>query len=75
MAGKARRLGLSTDSSYRFERGVDFGNTLQALERATGLIIEICGGKAGGCNASCVGISYTSRCFFTTRTSRVCAWD
>jgi phenylalanyl-tRNA synthetase beta chain len=47
MAGKARRLGLSTDSSYRFERGVDFGHALQALERATGLIIEICGGKAG----------------------------
>ncbi len=47
IAGKARRLGLSTDSSYRFERGVDFGNTLNALERATGLILEICGGKAG----------------------------
>ena len=47
IAGKARRLGLSTDSSYRFERGVDFGNTLSALERATSLILEICGGKAG----------------------------
>lgn len=47
IAGKARRLGLSTDSSYRFERGVDFGNTLNALERATALILEICGGKAG----------------------------
>lgn len=47
MAGKARRLGLSTDSSYRFERGVDFGNTLHALERATALVLEICGGQAG----------------------------
>ena len=47
IAGKARRLGLSTDSSYRFERGVDFGNTMLALERATTLILEICGGKAG----------------------------
>ena len=47
IAGKARRLGLSTDSSYRFERGVDFGNTKNALERATALILEICGGKAG----------------------------
>ena len=47
IAGKARRLGLSTDSSYRFERGVDFGNTKQALERATALILDICGGKAG----------------------------
>ena len=47
IAGKARRLGLSTDSSYRFERGVDFGNTNNALERATGLILQLCGGKAG----------------------------
>ena len=47
MAGKARRLGLSTDSSYRFERGVDYGNTKQAMERATALILEICGGHAG----------------------------
>lgn len=47
IAGKARRFGLSTDSSYRFERGVDYGNTLHALERATTLILEICGGQAG----------------------------
>ena len=47
IAGKARRLGLSTDSSYRFERGVDFGNTKNALEYATKLILEICGGQAG----------------------------
>lgn len=47
MAGKARRLGLSTDSSYRFERGVDFGHTQEALERATALVLEICGGQAG----------------------------
>ena len=47
IAGKARRLGLSTDSSYRFERGVDYGNTQLALERATALIQEICGGEAG----------------------------
>lgn len=47
MAGKARRLGLSTDSSYRFERGVDFSNTKNALEYATALILDICGGKVG----------------------------
>jgi len=47
IAGKARRLGMSTDSSYRFERGVDFGNTRNALEYATALILQICGGKAG----------------------------
>ncbi|HSH71494.1 MAG TPA: phenylalanine--tRNA ligase subunit beta [Methylophilaceae bacterium] len=47
IAGKARRLGLSTDSSYRFERGVDYGNTRNALERATALVQQICGGQAG----------------------------
>ena len=47
IAGKARRLGLSTDSSYRFERGVDFGNTRNAIEYATTLIQQICGGTAG----------------------------
>ena len=47
IAGKARRLGLSTDSSFRFERGVDFGNTHNAIERATALILDICGGNAG----------------------------
>jgi phenylalanyl-tRNA synthetase beta chain len=47
IAGKGRRFGISTDSSYRFERGVDYGRTLQALERATALVLEICGGEAG----------------------------
>ena len=47
IAGKARAYNLSTDSSYRFERGVDFSNTRHALERATSLIIEYCGGEAG----------------------------
>ena len=47
IAGKARRLTLSTDSSYRFERGVDFAATRAALERATQLLLEICSGAAG----------------------------
>ncbi|MCB5188055.1 phenylalanine--tRNA ligase subunit beta [Methylobacillus caricis] len=47
IVGKARRLNFSTDSSYRFERGVDFANTLPALERATSLVLEICGGEPG----------------------------
>ena len=47
IVGKARRLSLSTDSSHRFERGVDFAITRAALERATQLLLEICGGKAG----------------------------
>ena len=47
IAGSARAYNLSTDSSYRFERGVDFANTRLALERASSLIIEYCGGEAG----------------------------
>ena len=47
IAGKARRIGISTDSSYRFERGVDFAGTRQAMEMATQLILDICGGAAG----------------------------
>ena len=47
IVGKARRIGLSTDSSYRFERGVDFAITREAMERATALIVEICGGNVG----------------------------
>ncbi len=47
IAGKARRLGFSTDSSYRFERGVDFGNTRNAIEYATSLIKTLCGGQVG----------------------------
>ena len=45
--GKGRRFGISTDSSYRFERGVDYLITAQAIERATSLVLEICGGQAG----------------------------
>ena len=47
ITGRARRLGLSTDSSHRFERGVDFGAVPAAMERATQLLIDICGGQAG----------------------------
>jgi phenylalanyl-tRNA synthetase beta chain len=47
IAGRARRHGFVSDASHRFERGVDFGGTRRALERATQLILEICGGRAG----------------------------
>jgi phenylalanyl-tRNA synthetase beta chain len=45
--GKARDLGIASDAAYRFERGVDPAGTLPALERATALTLEICGGRAG----------------------------
>jgi phenylalanyl-tRNA synthetase beta chain len=47
IAGKARSYGLHTDSSHRFERGVDTQLQVHALERATELIREICGGEVG----------------------------
>jgi phenylalanyl-tRNA synthetase beta chain len=47
VAGRARRLGLLTDASQRFERGVDPSVAATALERATALLVEIAGGAAG----------------------------
>jgi len=47
IAGKARGYGLHTDSSHRFERGVDTHLQVHAIERATELILEICGGDVG----------------------------
>jgi phenylalanyl-tRNA synthetase beta chain len=47
IAGKARNFGLHTDSSHRFERGVDFELQRTAIERATALLLEIVGGEAG----------------------------
>lgn len=45
--GRARRLGLHTDASHRFERGVDPELPRQALERASQLLLSIAGGTAG----------------------------
>lgn len=45
--GRARKLGLHTDASHRFERGVDPALPKRAIERATELLLGIAGGKAG----------------------------
>jgi phenylalanyl-tRNA synthetase beta chain len=47
IAGKARNYGKHTDSSHRFERGVDSELQVAAIERATALMLEICGGETG----------------------------
>ena len=47
VAGVGRRHKLSSDALYRFERGVDPEQQRAALERATELAIQICGGEAG----------------------------
>ena len=47
IAGRARRYNFTSDASHRFERGVDFANNVAGIERATRLVLEICGGEAG----------------------------
>ena len=47
IAGRARRYGFSSDASHRFERGVDFDNNVDGIERATRLILDLCGGEPG----------------------------
>jgi phenylalanyl-tRNA synthetase beta chain len=47
IAGRARAYGLHTDTSLRYERGVDFAGQTRAIERATGLILSIVGGEPG----------------------------
>jgi phenylalanyl-tRNA synthetase beta chain len=47
IAGCARKYAMHTDSAHRFERGVDPQLQARAVERATFLLLEICGGEAG----------------------------
>jgi phenylalanyl-tRNA synthetase beta chain len=47
VAGRARRYNFTSDAAHRFERGVDFANNVEGIERATQLIVEICGGVPG----------------------------
>ena len=47
IAGKSRQYGFGSDSSFRFERGVDYRLQADAIERATELVLQICGGRAG----------------------------
>ena len=45
--GRARKYNFASDASHRFERGVDFDNNVDGIERATRLILDICGGEPG----------------------------
>lgn len=47
VAGRTRQFGLNSDACHRFERGVDYTLQRQALERATRLVLDICGGEPG----------------------------
>lgn len=41
--GRPRKLNFSTDASYRYERGVDFGSNVTHLEYITQLVLDVCG--------------------------------
>jgi phenylalanyl-tRNA synthetase beta chain len=56
IAGRARRYNFASDASHRFERGVDFDNNLDGIERATALILAICGGQPGPAQDTVAGL-------------------
>lgn len=69
--GKMRRLGFASDAGYRFERGVDFGGCARAVERATQLIIELCGGRAGPLTDVVAPADLPTRSAVRVRTARI----
>lgn len=70
IAGRARSYGFSSDASHRFERGVDFDLANRALERATRLILDICGGAAGPIEEAVAPEALPSRAPVLLRTAR-----
>ena len=54
--GRARRFKFSSEASHRFERGVDFDNIPEHIERMTRLIIDICGGQVGPINDTIINL-------------------
>ena len=71
VGGSARRFGLHTDASHRFERGVDFNLQTAALERATALLVGIAGGRAGPVLAAGDSARLPSRPPVTLRKARL----
>lgn len=71
IAGRARRYGLHTDSSHRFERGVSPELQREAVERATALLIGIAGGEAGPVTEVCEAAHLPRREAIALRSARV----
>ncbi len=71
LAGKARSYGLHTDSSHRFERGVDFLLQVPAMERATQMLLDIVGGEAGPIREVASQDHLPSRCDVILRAARI----
>ena len=69
-----RRLGFASDAGYRFERGVDFELPPRAVERATELMLAICGGRAGPLSdVKATAARARRRCACAPRASRGCS--
>jgi len=76
IVGRARRFGLSTDSSHRFERGVDATLPRRAMERATRLILDICGGQCGPLHEAGLGVaSFAAVEFRPARARRILGFE
>jgi len=71
MMGKSRHYGLHTDSSHRFERGVDADLQARAIERATQLIVEIAGGSVGPVTEVVAKAQLPERVAITLRQKRI----
>ncbi|MFM8844862.1 MAG: phenylalanine--tRNA ligase subunit beta [Gammaproteobacteria bacterium] len=71
IAGRGRRYGLTTDACQRFERGVDPQVGAQAIERASALLLQIAGGKAGATVTTEVPTSLPARAKVTLRVAQV----
>ncbi len=71
VAGKARAYRLNTDSAHRFERGVDFEIQALAMERATALLIAICGGRPGPVISKRAPEHLPQRTAITLRSARI----
>jgi phenylalanyl-tRNA synthetase beta chain len=71
LAGQARRYRLQTDSSYRFERGVDFELQVRAIERATERLVGICGGQPGPVSEQCSRARLPQRQAIQLRAARI----
>ncbi|MEW8026972.1 MAG: phenylalanine--tRNA ligase subunit beta [Candidatus Thiodiazotropha sp.] len=71
ISGKARSYGLHTDSSHRFERGVDPQLQAKAMERATQLLVEIAGGEPGPVVEAANETQIEQRPLIELRTGRV----
>ncbi len=69
--GRARRFGLHTDASHRFERGVDPELPRRAIERATTLLLTIAGGKPGPVTEAVLSESLPQRKAVTLRRERL----